>query len=251
MSGPALTRADALHARLAAFRRRVRAAEERVGALLRVAQQPYVAFSGGKDSLCVLALTLAQRPDVPVVWSDDELEVPGTPEYLTGLAEAWALRFVPLLGHARHAGWFAPWSDPPYWRAPLPAAQRIGCRVEDWSRRQGYDGVLLGLRADERRARAQYLGHRGPLHQDAHGQWRANPLAAWSVADVWAAIGAWELPYHPGYDALARLGVPRPQQRIGPLPLAPGWTLDAWPGLRAALEQRYGPRWSPGFALAG
>lgn len=243
MSGPALRREDALHARTAAFRRRVAYAGDWIAEALRTMARPYVAFSGGKDSLVTLALVRQQRPDVAVVWSDDELIEPETLPYLRALAATWRLDLTIVAGFARHAGWFDPWRHDPPFRAPDPAMLRIGRRTEEWARDVGFDGAFLGLRAQERAYRAHNARQRGPLYAMPDG-WRSQPLAWWTLADVWAAIGAWDLPYNPAYDTLAAAGVPRDQQRVGPLPLAPGWVLRAaWPDLHRRLIARYGDRW--------
>ena len=40
------------------------------------------------------------------------------------------------------------------------------------------------------------------------------PLARWSGADVWAYIASHGLRYHPAYDSMARLGMPRDSWRV-------------------------------------
>ena len=35
---------------------------------------------------------------------------------------------------------------------------------------------------------------------ERHGLWKANPLATWTERDVWAYIGAYDLPYNPLHD---------------------------------------------------
>jgi phosphoadenosine phosphosulfate reductase len=64
------------------------------------AHDGYVAFSGGKDSLVVLHLTLAVEPDVPVVFFDSGLEFPETYRYLEVLRERLGLQLHGI--RARH-----------------------------------------------------------------------------------------------------------------------------------------------------
>lgn len=234
---------DALLFRLPGFQRKLKRARDVVAEALAVAEQPFVALSGGKDSLVVLALVREQRPDVAANWSDDELEYPEQDGYLQRLRQEWGISLMITLGHARHGGWFDPWRRAPYWRRPHPAALRIDERVESWAPKQGYDLTFLGLRAEEAHGRRMFLRAHGRLARTALG-WRCSPLAGWTVADVWAAIAGLGLPYNPVYDRLAAIGVEREMQRVGPLPLTPGWILAAgWPELYRRLVERYGRRW--------
>lgn len=78
----------------------------------------------------------------------------------------------------------------------------------------------------------------------ASGQWHCQPIARWLVDEVWAVIAGMGLPYNPAYDEMAAVGIRRDEQRIGALPLAPGWVLErVWPGMYRDLVGRYGPRW--------
>lgn len=240
----AVSHTDHLRYRLRATQRRVDRARAEIAEALHVIPHPYLAFSGGKDSLVTLALVREQRPHIPVIWSDDELEYPEQPAYVAGLAALWGLNLTVTLGHARHGGWFDPWQQEPYWREPLPGALRVNENLETWAPRQGYGGTILGLRRQESAKRRTYMRARGTLHDTVATGWRCNPIADWSVDDVWALIAGWDLPYNPVYDRLAAAGVPRPQQRVGPLPLTPGWILQAaYPQLLHDLVARYGPHW--------
>lgn len=72
----------------------------------------------------------------------------------------------------------------------------------------------------------------------------ADGIATWSVGEVWAVIAGMGLPYNPAYNDLSAAGIEREQQRIGALPLSPGWILwQTWPELYRRLVGRYGERW--------
>lgn len=234
----AVTAEDLVHGRTLGFRHLLMRAEMLVDAALSTMHHPYVAFSGGKDSTVVQALVLRQSL-VDVIWSDDELEYPETVTFIQQTAA------MAVVGHATHNRWFTSWSDAPYWRDPIPGAIMIPGLMDDWSREVGYDGVFLGLRAQEngyRRIRTARFGH---LHRAQHGQWVSTPIANWTADDVWAYIAVNDLPYNPVYDILTRIGVPRLKQRVGPIPLSEGWHLQqGWPEMYAALLARYGQRWS-------
>lgn len=245
MAGEAMRREDALRARTRTFRALVARSAATVEAALQTAANPYVAISGGKDSLVALALAAQQRPGVAAVWVDDELEDTDTPGAVRRQADALGARLAMKTGTRRHAGWFWPWRSPDPWRHPETGCLITRESIRVLAPRWGYDGVILGVRAQESAGRRVSARAHGAIHAPLGADLASiRPLLDWGVADVWAAIGAWELPYHPAYDAMSRAGVPRERQRVGPLCLTPGWILDAaWPGLRRRLEGRYGSRW--------
>jgi phosphoadenosine phosphosulfate reductase len=61
----------------------------------------------------------------------------------------------------------------------------------------GLDAWITGLRREQAPTRAA-----APKLEfdDAHGLWKANPLADWSEKDVWRYISEHELPYNPLHD---------------------------------------------------
>lgn len=241
----AVLRHDLLRARSRSFAR----LEARALALIERAATAcdgrlYVAFSGGKDSLVALALASRVLPGITALWTDDELE---HDEQITSIPAAASALGVPLVvktGTQLHAGWFRSWRDEPFWREPLPGTVVTDLRARTLMQLRGYQGVVLGLRAQEAAHRRRYLAAKGRLHDTVDSGWRCNPLAGWTVDDVWALIARDALPVSPVYDVLARIGVPRAEQRVGPLPLAQGWQLrQGWPELAARLVARYGRMW--------
>lgn len=240
----AVSASDRQHGASWAFRRQVATAQVLIERGLAGVDRPYIALSGGKDSLVLLALTHDIDPTIPAIWADDELEYPETPTYVPSLCRDLGVSLRVVQGWARHAGWFDPWRKQPFWREPLPEMEWVGERMETWSVKAGYDCVLVGLRADEAAHRRQTLRRLGAVYDAVGGQRRIWPLAGWSVGDVWAYIAARDLPYHPAYDRLATIGVSREKSRIGPLPLADGWVLRAgWPETLDQLTARYPGRW--------
>lgn len=241
----ALRREDALRGRTRGFRARVARSGELIAEGLELAPHAYVALSGGKDSLVALALAAGQRPGITAIWVDDELEDADTAATVARQCAAVGATLRSKTGTQRHAGWFTPWRDPPYWRQPQPECLVTRQSVRVLAPRWGHDGVILGTRAAESAGRLIGARRYGPIHALPHMRLATiAPLQWWDVADIWAAIAEWGLPYHPGYDAMSRAGIERAQQRIGPLCLTPGWVLDAaQPGLRRRLEERYGPHW--------
>lgn len=221
-------------------------AMETIERALRRAKRPYVAFSGGKDSLVVAHLVRSVRPDAVLAWSDDELEYPESVAYHERWRRDLGDRFVVTLGHATHAGWFRPWEDRPFWRDPLPGAARVGMPQDDWMAGRGHDLTFLGTRAAESSARRDHFAVRGGLYRVQGGTGlRCCPIHDWTDHDVRGYIADHGLIANAAYDRLAEIGVPLRERRIGPLPLVPRHTLAAgWPDLLERLEARYGPRWA-------
>ncbi len=228
-------------------KRRVMAAIQRIQTALADSTQPYVAFSSGKDSMVVLALVERITGGVVAHWTDDELEYPETVAMMEAMTGD--LAFVTTLGRSEHAGWFTPWSDPPYWRDPLPGAIHKTMPADDYMASLGYDLTFTGVRAEESRKRRDWLRYAdmtwGASYPVRSGTGRrCTPIHDWTVDDVWAYIATHNLPVNPVYHRLSEIGVPPHRQRMGPLPLARRADLEAgWPDLLARLESRYGNRW--------
>lgn len=209
---------------------------------------PYVAFSGGKDSMVLLSLVEQLSGGVVAAWSDDELEFPETVAMMEKMHGQ--MLFVVTLGYGRHGGWFTPWMDQPFWRDPFPDATRIDTDQDDWMASLGHDLTFLGTRAEESRKRRDWLTYaawrwEGIYPVQSGTGTRCCPIWDWTVDDIWAYTLTHRLPVNPVYAKLDAIGVPVQRQRLGPLPLARRDDLEAgWPELLKRLERRYGTRWS-------
>jgi len=91
-----------LHARSAVFARRVAEAQEIIRRSLE--SNPYVAFSGGKDSLVALALAARLRPGITALWYDDELEYQENETYIPVACRALNATLIVQIGGANHPG---------------------------------------------------------------------------------------------------------------------------------------------------
>lgn len=233
-----------LHARLHSFARKVELARVTIGLALERMRAPYVAFSGGKDSSVALHLVRSVRPETPAVWGDDEWHLPET----LALIDATP-NLQRIASRIQHSEWFTSWDTP---EPQLPAGTiwidtAHGGGLQTFARSQGYDGVFLGLRADENSRRRVHLRTLGTLYYaNNHQVWQCNPLAWWSTMDVWAYISTQGVAYNRAYDRLAEIGVPPDRQRVGPLSQARvlGYGQMAvlkrgWPDLYRAFVERY------------
>ncbi|HEY5881789.1 MAG TPA: phosphoadenosine phosphosulfate reductase family protein [Nakamurella sp.] len=256
------------------LRRLVRPGQNTAGLVDRIADHldahdGYVAFSGGKDSLVVVHLTLQAEPNVPVVFFDSGLEYPETITYLDQVAEQLGIPdgieiepavpdLLTLLIRTGTWGHHLPNRDfPDDVRTTLitqPAAQA--------HRRHG-PGELWGVRASESDARRRlYLA---ALNHHACGCCRAgrrdrakhggvitrrdgttafSPIWDWTDDDVWNYLARHRLPLNPVYDKLRLLGAPDRALRLTSLldahPLRHGravWLRRGWPNVFTALQE--------------
>jgi len=204
-----------LHARTGRFKRKVAESLRIVEDALSTMNAPYIALSGGKDSTCVLHLVRLCSPDVPGVWSDDEWNLPETIDYIDQVDNVHR-----IAARVEHSEWFTSWDtkypELPEGTAWLDTPNNDG--LQAFARRQQYDGVFIGLRAKENSLRHIHLRKFGTLYfAQKHGVWQCNPIAWWSVQDVWAYIVSNDVPYNAAYDRLSEIGVALEYQRIGPL----------------------------------
>jgi len=233
-----------MHAKLPAFRRKVEAAKEIIEEALQRMEYPYVAFSAGKDSTALLHLVRSAAPSTIAVWSDDEWNLPETAALVEQTSNCHY-----IAARVQHAEWFTSWEadNPALPEGTIWVDAPANDGLQTFACQQGYDGAFIGLRADENSRRRRYLKHYGALHfAKKSGAWQCNPLAWWSVDDVWAYIHTRALPYNAAYDKLTQMGVPIERQRTGPM--AQGRVLgygqiailkQGWPELYNRFVDRY------------
>jgi len=156
-------------------------------------QEPYVAYSGGKDSTVLLHLVLQQNPDIMVLhWDYGQYFMP-------------RVFFQEVLSNARKMGVknLQVVSSPSYKKLGRKALNVWGKEffkiVLPRLRKKGYTAVFTGLRGQESVARQRVLR-----------KWRAIggilevwPLKNWSWLDVWGYITVNNLPYVSIYDKYA------------------------------------------------
>lgn len=202
-----------LRARLPEFRTRLSESERIIAQALEKMRSPLVAFSAGKDSSVVLHLVRAQAPETRAAWGDEEWNLPETLVLVNTTPNLIRTAFPD-----EHAEFFKVWQD----TAP-PGGTILIDRTQytewDYQRKLiGNDGTFLGLRMEENSKRRLHLKRRGALFFcERHGVWECNPIAQWTVEDVWTYIMSRNVPYNAAYDKLAEMGVELKAMRVGPL----------------------------------
>lgn len=154
-----------------------------------------ISCGGGKDSTALLQLVHSVDPSVPVVCADPPNPLPDRPGHLR------------LLEMADGGGWH----HVSYWwdvdavlagEKPYPEGLKIR-RLEAFLAENGFDGLALGLRAQESRGRAYNYARRGSLYLHGSGRWVVTPLAQWTAEEVIGYVAAADiLPTNPVYRKL-------------------------------------------------
>lgn len=182
-----------LHSKTDEFKKQEQATERIISDALRRYKKPYIAFSGGKDSTCVLHLVLKQCPEVMVLhWDYGRYFMPYEihKEILTNAKKIGVLNLRIETSEQ-------------YEIQGRNAKNIIGTEMIEKLIPQladeGYDAVFVGLREQEsvRRRLRLRAGRNLSVIPEI---W---PLQKWSWMDVWAYIMSNELPYASSYDAYA------------------------------------------------
>ncbi len=234
------------HLSSGAYQGRLRRAQATIAEGLRRCQRPYVAFSAGKDSSAMLWLVAEQCPTVSariLTGGETRLLYPSLDSVMAWWRDRWPqmdLREI-LVDHVFADGWEgASWLEQYLtfvgeWDKYLHAS-------DDW------DGVFIGLRADESNKRLVALRHYR-LPDTSYAIWRyaesrggasagsirVCPLDAWTVQDVAALMAQHEMPLLETYQALGMEA--RTHMRTGRTALRAGQLIELRQRDRAAYNR--------------
>lgn len=193
---------DHVYARTTEHRRRVERARDVIAQWLRACPRPYIAFSGGKDSVAVLGLVQSVAPDpIPVMWHNSGVEWPGVPVILRmlkarGLVRDWIevrsdVDVIALKQKQERGEISASKKD------KLALFDPVDNAVNRWK----FTGGAIGLRQEESSARRIDGAVHGEIYRKTDGYLRCCPINRWSWRDVYAYIADEQLPLHPIYSA--------------------------------------------------
>jgi predicted phosphoadenosine phosphosulfate sulfurtransferase len=206
-----------------------------------------VAFSGGKDSTCVLQVTIEiarelGRLPVDAFFWDEEAIYPKTVEYVERVRTRGDVRLRWLCVPHEHRNacsrkepyWY-PW-DPKkteLWvRQPPSCAERSLPGLINpvpipegnpfiFHPSAGTVGILTGIRAQESLRRLRIVTMKEVdnwISVDSHAQWvmQCKPIYDWKTEDVWTAPKKFGWDYNEQYDLFEQLGISRHVQRVCP-----------------------------------
>ena len=179
------------HAQTPGYRNKLRQAIEIIRAIDPAVT--YVGFSAGKDSAVVADLCHRVHPGIPILMID-----PGTPTHWTDEDRAQWLRWIERAGWNFHRFDWDKWGGNRAQESVEDYQQAIHnemfAQIYDYAEQHGLTHRVMGLRADESRARRILIAKRGAAYNYAAGGGAYLPIARWSTTDVWAHIVTRDLP---------------------------------------------------------
>lgn len=154
--------------------------------------RPVVACGGGKDSTALLLLALEVDATMPIYRADPPNALSDRPTHVDLLQRATPSPWVIVPYPWDVAGVLA--GDRPY-----PAMLKVRT-MEARLASDGIDGVALGLRRQESRAREIHYRLRGAIYRKANGWLMCQPIADWTADEVIGyTIASDRLPLNPVY----------------------------------------------------
>lgn len=196
---------DAIHALSPVFRRKVSQAEGFVEQWLERCDRPYIAFSGGKDSVATLGVvqSVAKRHGliVPVMWHNSGVEWPGVPLMIERMRSIGLIKdFYEVKTQAD-----VPELKRMQARGEISAKQKdkiaLFVPVDEFIKEYGFTGAAVGLRKEESKGRLLDGIVHGEVFEKKDGFIRCLPINNFSWRDVYAYIAEMQLPLHPIYSA--------------------------------------------------
>jgi 3'-phosphoadenosine 5'-phosphosulfate sulfotransferase (PAPS reductase)/FAD synthetase len=178
----------------------------------------YVSWSAGKDSSVVAHACHAAHPGITILMTD-----PGIPvHWMEPERERW-------MAYARAAAWNLTiylWDkyadqrdDETFDQYSHRVHSTMFGKVHDHAARHGLTTRIMGIRAEESRARTMLVARNGHAYTYKDGTHAILPIAKWRLDDVWAYTATNDLPWLDIYTAIgphARSGlIGRSGERFG------------------------------------
>jgi phosphoadenosine phosphosulfate reductase len=214
---------------------KVKKACRRIEEWLAQVKRPYIAFSTGKDSTCILALVRSLAPTTPAVYFDADCSYPESFQMLYETSNVIIYKTdEPLLDTFERFGGFE--GGPALERETMKTT--VYGPVRRLIAEYGFDGVAYGLRAEESHGRAMNAYVRGAVFRyKRDGVLACQPIWDWTYEDVWTYISSNNLPYCGVYDKM--WSMPIEDQRLS---YWAGETKRRW-GRWAWLKKNYPDLW--------
>lgn len=238
-----------IYASLDVYNRRLDRAKDVIKQALTVSDRWYVSWSGGKDSTALAHLVNTVCPGIDM-WSEkDDCDYPGEMEYVESTARKYGWN-VTIESPAESL-----WDELVKMRVDI--CEDIHSTQSAFSRRffysfcdqnrERFDGVFLGLRAEESTARRMNFRKRGHVYELKNGFWVCNPLSTWKGMDVFSYLITNEIPILDVYFKTKFIGDPTLIRKAWYLPGAMSqrgavaWLRYYYPELYAKLV-KYDPK---------
>lgn len=177
------------HAKLPVHERRLERTREIISDGLARCENPYVAFSAGKDSAAMLWLVLERKPDVSVrILSSGETRI--LHRNFDVVLDWWRKRFpeMDMREILIDRVFSEEWKDADWHESRKAGRDDI---QKTMSESGSFDGSFVGMRKDESPRRKKSLGKYGPIHTytkpvNSRTMTRICPIADWKTEDVGA-----------------------------------------------------------------
>lgn len=193
---------DYIYAQMPIHGKRIAESHRIIRQWLEQCERPYIAVSGGKDSVVMLHLIQTISPTLlPVMWHNSGVEFPGTDDMFDRLID---MKLIDQLHIVK----------PEYDVIELKRQQLLGeissakkdklalfDPVNSFSSSGNFNGVALGLRREEGRGRSFDGAIHGAIYRKKDGMLRCCPVNHWKWHDIFAYIATNKLPLHPIYSA--------------------------------------------------
>jgi 3'-phosphoadenosine 5'-phosphosulfate sulfotransferase (PAPS reductase)/FAD synthetase len=190
-----------LRAKTPEYRRHVGYAEAAVHAAQSAATM-VLSWSTGKDSTAMTHLVRSIYPAVPIMIQFDDCDWPAKRPYAERVAAAqkwdvhevvptfsvWDRMKAGKIGEDNFCAQSHSLTRDSFLKPLAEMQHALGC-----------DGVYMGLRAEESKARNAHLSLRGEVYRLVSGEWRCCPLARWTSEDVFAYLVANGVEINPCY----------------------------------------------------
>jgi len=177
------------------FQEKIESSRNIIQEKLKQYSRPYIAFSGGKDSLCVLHLVLQENPNTTVVhWDYGKYYFPHS---LFQEVQEIISQFL--------VQDFRVYSSEKYDILKRKAINILGqeflAEVVPHLKAEGFDLVFVGLRKEEGSRRKLRIEKSLFLTEIPE----SHPIADWTWLDIWAYIISRDLPYLSYYDTYGEI----------------------------------------------
>ena len=195
-----------IYSKLKIFEKNIEKSKEIVHLWLSKCNNPYVAFSGGKDSTCVLNLVREQKDNITAVYFDADCAFPEV-EFLLNdtknlIKHKCPESFLEILQNMINSDKIE----------QETMKKTVFIPVKEIIKKYNFDSCAYGLRFEESKARLWNYKTHGHMFRNESNILMCQPIVHWSYYDVWAYIISQNIEYCKTYDKM--WDMPEKEQRI-------------------------------------
>lgn len=192
-----------LHSKTKPYKKKVIRASKYIMEFLEKSRNPYVAFSAGKDSSVTAHLTNLLSPNIPMIYvKNDSLDFPENTPTMKKIANKF--NFNVKILESKTNGWEEIKKLDELFGQLNVASSTLDEKcfynpINRYVEKNNKDGVIMGLRAEESRARNMNYKSRGHIYTKKDGMVVCNPISKFNGLDVFAYLFSNQIPISPIY----------------------------------------------------